>query len=128
MTPEPKNYGEPWAHILAGSCKEKQSVWCSRISTSRNDNFELDGLFDDYDALLHRIVACVNACAGIPTEELENNKVEIKRTKIFQDFSLAVNAAAARVFLKEGTKEDHELLERNGVVIGTAPGTIGGGK
>lgn len=59
---------EPWIHCPCGKCGE---LWNQDMDIKiLQTNWVTNGIHNLEDA--HRIVACVNACKGITTEELEN--------------------------------------------------------
>ena len=75
-----KHTPEPWAVsdspkglIVSNSTDDWRKKWClSTVDTGRRypDSFSLENA--------RRIVACVNACAGISTEDLIDGKFVIK--------------------------------------------------
>ncbi len=48
--------------------------WCVAQSARWEDGHDMDGAVD-YPASMARIAACVNACAGVPTEVLQNLRI-----------------------------------------------------
>lgn len=68
MTKEPENYGEPW------SCREGNAVVFT-TKYGRNGSIAIEGGSAENSRLRARVIACVNACAGIPTEELERASI-----------------------------------------------------
>lgn len=76
MTTEPKHTPEPWQAI--GSRADRAIISDGRSIARVWGAIQPDDRppHDQADANAARIVACVNACAGIPTEELEAGCVE----------------------------------------------------
>ena len=67
-------YLEPWRYVEQGDGDEIDDadgniIW---VSEYIDDDHELRGERENERRNFRRIVACVNACAGIETEELEN--------------------------------------------------------
>lgn len=66
----PENYGEPWT--------EKEGTW----RVCNKDGIEVVGFsfaVQNERGVKRRIVVCVNACAGIPTETLEKYQPKQER-------------------------------------------------
>jgi len=80
MTTEPKHTPEPWyaeeqearAHIFA----KHIGMDCHVAKCFGPNPADVHEVFEIARANAARIVACVNACAGIPTEQLEAGCVE----------------------------------------------------
>lgn len=80
--PDKREYGEPWFAWNGGVYLGGAVIRSPGRMTMADDcmtivSADMDLEDSDYDehALMRRIAACVNACSGIPTEELERNSI-----------------------------------------------------
>jgi len=97
-------FNEPWR--VAGETPERRVVDSTDTSVSVGGDYYNDGWFKPDVAA--RIVACVNACKGIPTDVLQ--KVTRPTIRIFDDKLLVSISARAAWLLK--IAEAFEILEQ----------------
>ncbi len=73
---------EPWRVVESERCYEKYLDIVDANGDSvirvRNEDREEGSNIDCHPDTIHRIAACVNACRGIPTEELEDRLAIIR--------------------------------------------------
>ncbi len=86
-----ESYGEPWRFTVSGETVPDYYISVERTGSS------IARLTLANESYAHRIVACVNACAGVPTEALEH-----------MDFP-ASRYALLRAQLAEAVAERQEL-------------------
>lgn len=103
-TPEPWFVADVGEHIAIGIPIEKGCV--CRIKNTVSG----EGINDEDRANAHRIVACVNACAGIPTDDL--NEVTEKGMTIFNVCEAAEHGLKQRDTLLAALKASRATLER----------------
>jgi hypothetical protein len=70
-THEPWKYQEGFANVYSFS----NGDWGTTQHIAKMNNEQIPGGKDEAEANAHRIVACVNACQGLGTEWLEQNKI-----------------------------------------------------
>lgn len=121
MTTEQKHTPGPWA--VFKECNERSRSWiiCDDNSIYCNIDFYInDGPIlnrEEHEANIQRIVACVNACEGIPTKNLKNRDPEIDKlyidcTKeiIAERNIFAAKVASSEARIKELEEQINELL------------------
>lgn len=82
---ETKHTPEPWEYFEEIHEAGKLRIYCSVArkagGKSPEDNIlRISG--EDAESTVRRIVACVNACAGIPTEDLERGHVSVRQGNV----------------------------------------------
>ncbi len=74
--PQAPDYGEPWHEIIWTSLSENGTDSRGQDIAAR-DGEQVAILHHAREpSFLHRIIACVNACAGIPSEELTPSRIK----------------------------------------------------
>jgi hypothetical protein len=88
----------PWVYIGNGDIVAKSEKYCggekdiASVFLTRNDEDEANA---------RRIVACVNACEGLPTKWLEKNKIQDRWTD-------EINNSPKYAAIAKATGEKHE--------------------
>lgn len=79
---EIKHTPTPWMHDETRRYKNEHGVTVCPIDANGFETIAEVYLPDDDDADLRRIIACVNACEGIPTSLLEQGVVKAMREAV----------------------------------------------
>lgn len=74
--PQAPDYGEPWHEIIWTSLSEDGTDSRGQDIAARDGDQVAHVHYARDASFMHRIIACVNACAGIPNNELTPSRIK----------------------------------------------------
>lgn len=101
---KPQDYGEPWEASVYND--EDQEPWDYDDIRNRDGRFILHVSYDEPTRTRDRIIACVNACAGLSNDELKNPLI---RVGVLRN---ALQALGREQKAREKPGLDEELMEK----------------